>query len=55
MAQEKPNRLVELVLLLREQGPVLRRKLGLWLEVVREEPVLIWATPVVTAWGRSLC
>lgn len=54
MAQEKPNRLVELLLLLREQGPALRRRMGLWLEAVREEPVLIWATPAVRYAGYGL-
>jgi hypothetical protein len=47
MAQERPNRLVEWLLLLREQWPVARRKFEEWLAQVREEPVLFWETTAV--------
>lgn len=47
MAQEKPNRLVEWLQLLREQVPVVREHIGAWASAVREEPILIWHTPVV--------
>ncbi len=42
MAQEKPNRFVEWLLIARENYPVLRRRLSAWWEAVREEPALIW-------------
>ena len=47
MAQEKPNRLVEWLLLLRQNYPVARRHVRMWLEAVKEEPTLIWQTPAV--------
>lgn len=47
MAQEGPNRLAELLLMLREQVPVVRRRFDEWLAAVREEPALIWETLAV--------
>ncbi len=47
MAQEGPNRLTEWLLLIREQAPVVRRRLEDWLSAVREEPALIWETIAV--------
>lgn len=47
MAQEDPNRLAEWLLAFREHAPVIRRRFLDWLEVVREEPVLLWHTPVI--------
>ena len=47
MAQEKPNRLTEWYLALREHAPTLRQGFGDWLEAVRAEPVLLWQTPAV--------
>ncbi len=47
MAQEKPNRLAEWVVLFRAQMPVVRRHFEAWLEACREEPRLIWETTVV--------
>lgn len=47
MAYENPNRLAEWLIVLREQGPVLRRRFAEWLGAVREEPVLLWHTPAV--------
>ena len=47
MAQERPNRLVEWLLLARRQLPVMREHFDLWLEAVREEPRLIWETQAV--------
>ncbi len=62
MAQEDPNRLVEWLLLVREQAPVVRERFGIWIAEVREEPRLIWESPafryatyglvaVILAWG----
>jgi len=47
MAQEDHNRLAEWVVLLREQVPVVRRRLAAWAEACREEPRLIWQTSAV--------
>lgn len=47
MAQEKPNRLAEWLMLAREQWPVLRQGVADWAAQCREEPALIWATPLV--------
>ena len=47
MAQERPNRLGEWVILLRRQMPVVHRHLADWVAACREEPTLIWATPAV--------
>lgn len=47
MAQERPNRLVELWLLARKQWPVARQHFERWLEAVREEPRLIWETVAI--------
>lgn len=64
MAQEKPNRLVEFVLLLRQQGPVLRQHIVEWLAAIQENPRLLWEAAgvryftylvggVILAWGVS--
>ncbi len=47
MAQEDPNRLAELLLLLRAQLPAVRHRFDEWFSAVREEPALIWETPAV--------
>ncbi len=47
MAQEKPSRLIEWYMALREHAPTLRQGFADWLEAVRAEPVLLWATPAV--------
>lgn len=47
MAQEKRNRLVEWLEIIRRQTPLLREHGKAWLEAVSEEPRLIWQTPVV--------
>ncbi len=47
MAQEKPNRLAEWLLMIREQTPVLRRRFEDWADAVRERPALIWETAAV--------
>jgi len=47
MAQEKPNRMAEWVVVVRNRMPVLRHRFGDWVEAVRAEPVLIWQTPAV--------
>ncbi len=64
MAQEKPNRFVEWLLIARENYPVLRRRLSAWWEAVREEPALIWRSRgvryavysfalIILLWGTS--
>ncbi len=47
MAEENPNRLVEWLLIAREQAPVLRRQFLEWVENCKAEPYLIWETAVV--------
>lgn len=47
MAQEKPNRLVEWLMLARTQTPVLHERLAIWWTAVREEPRLAWETTAV--------
>ena len=47
MAQEDRNRLAEWVLLFRGWVPVLRHQLAEWLEVVRQEPRLVWEATAV--------
>lgn len=47
MAQESPNRMVEWLLLVRQQVPEVRRRLQEWVDACREQPQLIWATPAV--------
>ena len=47
MAQEKPNRLAEWVVLLRRQWPVVQRHGAEWLDACREDPRLIWQTAVI--------
>lgn len=47
MAQEKPNRMAEWVILLRQQLPVWRDRAVRWFDAVRDEPILFWQTPTV--------
>jgi len=47
MAQEKPNRWVEWLLLIRERAPEIRTRFNEWFYSCREEPRLIWQTPPV--------
>ncbi len=47
MAQEKPNRVVEWMNLLRRQYPVLRGHFMDWVAACREQPQLIWETVAV--------
>lgn len=47
MAQERPSRLVEWLMLVRKQTPILREHFAVWLEAVREEPRLLWETSAV--------
>lgn len=47
MAQEKPSRLAELVLIIRTQTPVLKQRFADWIADCREEPRLIWETTAV--------
>ncbi len=47
MAQERPNRLVQWLLLFREHVPVLKERLEDWAAACKEEPRLIWETPAV--------
>ena len=44
MAQERPNRLAEWLMLVRKQTPIVREHLAAWIEAVREEPRLAWET-----------
>jgi len=55
MAQESPNRLAEWLMLVRKQMPVAREHIATWLEAVREEPRLAWATSAVryTVYGLA--
>ena len=55
MAQEPPNRFTEWLGLLREEATYLREVVGEWLEQVREEPSLIWATPAIRYTTYGLC
>jgi len=47
MAQEKPSKVVEWYLALREHAPTLWEGFLNWLEAVRSEPALFWQTPAV--------
>ena len=47
MAQERPNRLAEWLMLVRKQMPIVREHFAVWLEAVREEPRLAWETSAV--------
>lgn len=47
MAQERPNRLAEWLMLLRAQAPMVRERFAAWIETVREEPRLAWETSAV--------
>ena len=47
MAQEKPNRLAEWVVLVRVQIPVWRHRTARWFDAVRDEPILVWHTPAI--------
>lgn len=53
MAQEKPNRMAELVALLRKNAPIARDHAREWFGHVREDPQILWGTPVIryTAYG----
>lgn len=55
MAQERPSRLAEWLLLFRKQVPVVREHFALWLSAVREEPRLLWETLAIrcTVYGLS--
>lgn len=54
MAQEKPNRLAEWVLIVRRGAPLLRERLDDWLEAVREEPRLLYQTSAARYAGYAL-
>ena len=47
MAQERPSRLAEWLMLVRKQMPVVREHFAAWVEAVREEPRLAWETSAV--------
>ena len=47
MAQERPNRMAEWVMLLRKNAPIAKDQLKDWLGEVREEPRLLWETAAV--------
>jgi hypothetical protein len=47
MAQEGPNRWAEWLAAVRQGAPRVREAFDAWLGQVREEPSLIWQTPVV--------
>jgi hypothetical protein len=47
MAQERPNRLAEWLLLFRRQTPIVRERFAQWLAEVRQEPGLVWDTSAV--------
>lgn len=47
MAQERPNRLAEWLMLLRQNAPVAREQLKEWVGAVRQEPRLLWEMPGV--------
>ena len=47
MAQERPNRLVELVALVRKNAPILREQARDWISEVREEPRLLWEASAI--------
>jgi hypothetical protein len=44
MAQERPSRLAEWIMLLRKNVPLLREHVADWAAEVREEPRLLWET-----------
>jgi len=47
MAQERPNRLAEFVMLLRKNVPLLREQLEVWASEIREHPRLLWETTAI--------
>ncbi|MFQ5461623.1 MAG: hypothetical protein ACE5E5_03250 [Phycisphaerae bacterium] len=47
MAQERPNRLAQWLVLFREQVPVVKERLEDWVLACKAEPYLIWETPAV--------
>jgi hypothetical protein len=47
MAQERPNRLAEWVMLLRRNAPIAREQLKEWVGEVRQEPRLLWEATAV--------
>lgn len=55
MAQERPSRLAEWLMLVRRQIPIVREHFATWLEAVRQEPRLAWETSAVryTVYGLT--
>lgn len=47
MAQERPNRLAEWVLLVRRHAPVVKQQFADWLDACKQEPRLIWETAAI--------
>ena len=47
MAQERPNRFVEWVLLLRQNAPIAREQFKEWMGEIRAEPYLLWEMPAI--------
>jgi hypothetical protein len=47
MAQERPNRFAEWVLLLRQNAPIARDQIKEWVAEVRSEPHLLWETTAI--------
>ncbi len=47
MAQERPSRLAEWVMLIRKNAPILREQLHCWATEVRDEPRLLWETGAI--------
>ncbi len=47
MAQERPNRLVEWVMLIRKNVPILREQARDWALEVRDEPRLLWEAAAI--------
>jgi len=47
MAQERPNRLVEWVALIRKNAPIFREQARDWMSEVREEPRLLWEASAI--------
>ena len=55
MAQEDRNRLVEWYGILCKQGIVVRHGVAAWWEAAKEEPRLIWETPVIRYGTYGVC
>lgn len=47
MAQERPNRLAEWILLVRQNAPIAKEQFKVWVGEVRAEPHLLWETTAV--------